>query len=96
MGYEILISRFDGEQRVVIKALIRVNPTGRPLRVGVREVRNAIEGLPSKQRAAVFMHKYQELEYSQIAKTLSCSESAVKSLLFRAYETLRARLSHMA
>jgi RNA polymerase sigma-70 factor (ECF subfamily) len=42
------------------------------------------------------MHKYQELEYSQIARALSCSESAVKSLLFRAYETLRERLAHMA
>src|SRR6266436_8188488 len=64
--------------------------------VKLREVRQAIEVLPTKQRAAVIMHKYEELEYSQIAKALSCSESAVKSLLFRAYETLRARLSHMA
>jgi RNA polymerase sigma-70 factor (ECF subfamily) len=64
--------------------------------VKLREVREAIEMLPSKQRAAVMMHKYEELEYSQIAKALNCSESAVKSLLFRAYETLRARLSHMA
>ncbi len=62
----------------------------------LREVRQAIEGLPSKQRAAVMMHKYEEMEYSQIANVLSCSESAVKSLLFRAYETLRTRLAHMA
>jgi DNA-directed RNA polymerase specialized sigma24 family protein len=27
---------------------------------------------------------------------LNCSTSAVKSLLFRAYETLRQRLAHMA
>src|ERR1700719_3997997 len=47
--------------------------------VKLREVREAIEGLPAKQRAAVVMHKYEELEYSQIAKALSCSESAVKS-----------------
>jgi RNA polymerase sigma-70 factor (ECF subfamily) len=60
------------------------------------EVRRAISVLPEKQRAAVLMHKYEEMEYSQIAKVLSCSESAVKSLLFRAYETLRARLAHMA
>jgi len=64
--------------------------------VKLREVRNAIETLPEKQRVAVVMHKYEGLEYSQIAKALSCSESAVKSLLFRAYETLRARLAHMA
>ncbi len=64
--------------------------------VKLREVRDAIRMLPAKQRAAVLMHKYEELEYSQIAKALNCSESAVKSLLFRAYETLRARLAHMA
>jgi RNA polymerase sigma-70 factor (ECF subfamily) len=62
----------------------------------MNEVRDAIAALPDKQRAAVMMHKYQELEYSQIAKALSCSESAVKSLLFRAYETLRGRLAHLA
>jgi RNA polymerase sigma-70 factor, ECF subfamily len=60
------------------------------------EVRKAVSSLPEKQRAAVLMHKYEEMEYSQIARVLSCSESAVKSLLFRAYETLRARLAHMA
>jgi len=60
------------------------------------EVRRAVSMLPEKQRAAVLMHKYEEMEYSQIARVLSCSESAVKSLLFRAYETLRARLAHMA
>lgn len=63
---------------------------------GLDEIRRAVASLPEKQRAAVLMHKYQEMEYSQIAKVLSCSESAVKSLLFRAYETLRARLAHMA
>jgi RNA polymerase sigma-70 factor (ECF subfamily) len=60
------------------------------------EVRQAIEALPAKQRAAVLMHKYEELEYAQIAQALNCSESAVKSLLFRAYESLRSRLAHMA
>ena len=62
----------------------------------LREVRQAIESLPSKQRAAVMLHKYEELEYAQIANVLRCSESAVKSLLFRAYESLRTRLAHMA
>ena len=61
----------------------------------LREVREAIERLPAKQRAAVLMHKYEEMEYSQIAGVLRCSESAVKSLLFRAYESLRFALAHM-
>ncbi|MBI4874578.1 MAG: RNA polymerase sigma factor [Acidobacteria bacterium] len=64
--------------------------------VRLSEVRQAIQTLPAKQRAAVLMHKYREMEYSQIAGVLKCSESAVKSLLFRAYEALRARLAHMA
>jgi RNA polymerase sigma-70 factor (ECF subfamily) len=65
-------------------------------KVRVEEIRKAIEMLPAKQRAAVIMHKYEEMEYSQISNVLNCSESAVKSLLFRAYETLRKRLAHMA
>ncbi len=61
----------------------------------LQEVKDAITTLPEKQRAAVLMHKYQEMEYSQIANVLGISESAVKSLLFRAYETLRAKLAYM-
>ena len=38
------------------------------------------------------MHKYQGMDYKQIAEVLNISESATKSLLFRAYETLRERL----
>ncbi len=64
--------------------------------VRLEQVRKAIQTLPEKQRAAVLMHKYHELEYTQIASALGCSESAVKSLLFRAYETLRLRLAHLA
>ena len=65
-------------------------------RARLDEVRRAVAALPDKQRAAVLMHKYEEMEYSQIARVLECSESAVKSLLFRAYETLRVRLAHLA
>lgn len=64
--------------------------------VRLEEVRQAIAELPDRQRAAVVMHKYEELEYTQIAEALSCSPQTVKSLLFRAYNTLRVRLAHMA
>jgi RNA polymerase sigma-70 factor (ECF subfamily) len=57
-----------------------------------RLIRQAVEALPQNQRLAVILHKYQDVEYRQIAGILSVSESAVKSLLFRAYETLRVRL----
>lgn len=60
------------------------------------QIRRAVAALPPKQRAAVLMHKYLEMEYAQIARVLNCSESAVKSLLFRAYEKLRTRPAHLA
>ena len=56
-------------------------------------IRRAVEALPEKQRAAVLLHKYQEMDYDEIARVLGCSESALKSLLFRAYETLRVELA---
>ncbi len=59
-------------------------------------IRRAIYALPDKQRAAVLLHKYHELDYDEIARILECSESALKSLLFRAYETLRVQLAPLA
>jgi RNA polymerase sigma-70 factor, ECF subfamily len=56
-------------------------------------IRRAVAALPEKQRVAVLLHKYEEMDYSEIAKILNCSESALKSLLFRAYETLRVQLA---
>ncbi|MBI1940632.1 MAG: sigma-70 family RNA polymerase sigma factor [Acidobacteria bacterium] len=56
-------------------------------------IRRAVESLPERQRAAVILHKYQDVDYRQIAKVLGVSESAVKSMLFRAYETLRLKLA---
>ena len=41
----------------------------------------------------MLLHKYQELDYDEIARVLECSESALKSLLFRAYENLRGQLA---
>ncbi len=57
-----------------------------------RTIRQAVESLPENQRAAVILHKYQGVDYRQISNILGISESAVKSLLFRAYENLRVRL----
>jgi len=56
-------------------------------------IRRAVAALPEKQRAAVLLHKYEEMDYAEIARILDCSESALKSLLFRAYETLRVQLA---
>jgi RNA polymerase sigma-70 factor (ECF subfamily) len=55
-------------------------------------IRKHVMTLPERQRMAVLMHKYQGMDYRQIGEVLKLSESATKSLLFRAYQTLRERL----
>jgi RNA polymerase sigma-70 factor (ECF subfamily) len=55
-------------------------------------IRERVQALPERQKMAVIMHKYQQMDYRQIAQILKLSESATKSLLFRAYETLREQL----
>jgi RNA polymerase sigma-70 factor, ECF subfamily len=58
----------------------------------MQAIRKHVESLPERQRMAVIMHKYQSMDYREISKVLKLSESATKSLLFRAYETLREKL----
>jgi RNA polymerase sigma-70 factor, ECF subfamily len=58
----------------------------------MRAIRQKVDALPEQQKQAVIMHKYQQMDYKQIADVLKKSESATKSLLFRAYETLREQL----
>lgn len=56
------------------------------------EVRDAIEGLPSSQRMAVILDKYQGFTDQEIGDAMGLSVPAVKSLLFRARDNLRKRL----
>jgi RNA polymerase sigma-70 factor (ECF subfamily) len=55
-------------------------------------IRKHVMALPERQRMAVLMHKYQGMDYREIGEVLKLSESATKSLLFRAYQTLRDKL----
>lgn len=58
-------------------------------------IREKVHGLPERQKMAVIMHKYQQMDYREIAEVMKLSESATKSLLFRAYETLREQLKEL-
>ena len=55
-------------------------------------IREHVMALPDRQKMAVLMHKYEGMDYGQIGEVLKLSESATKSLLFRAYQTLREKL----
>ena len=65
---------------------------GETFHVPPAAIRQKVQALPERQRMAVVLHKYQQMDYRQIAEVLKLSESATKSLLFRAYETLREQL----
>jgi RNA polymerase sigma-70 factor (ECF subfamily) len=62
------------------------------LRERVLAIRSRVMELPERQRVAVIMHKYQAMDYREIGEVMKLSESATKSLLFRAYQTLREQL----
>ncbi len=59
----------------------------------IEEVRQAIEMLPWRQRTAVIMQRYRELEYTEIAEIMQCSPKTVKSLIFRAHHKLKTQLA---
>jgi len=58
----------------------------------LRAIDGAILALPEQQRLAIVLRRYDEFSYEQIAEILKTSVPAVKSLLFRARETLRIAL----
>jgi RNA polymerase sigma-70 factor (ECF subfamily) len=58
-------------------------------------VRAAIYALPERQRLAVVLHRYNGLNHAQISETTGWTQSAVESLLVRAYANLRDKLAKM-
>jgi RNA polymerase sigma-70 factor (sigma-E family) len=50
-------------------------------------------GLPARQRAAVVLRFYEDLEYAEIATLLGCSEATARSHVHRALGALRSRLA---
>lgn len=58
----------------------------------VEMVRNAIRNLPEKQRSALILREYNQLDYQEIANILGQTVSSVKSLLFRARSSVKNQL----
>ena len=63
---------------------------GRELEARIREV---LADLPANQRAALLMSRVDGMSYREVADALECTESAVKSLVFRATATMRRELA---
>ena len=58
----------------------------------VEQVRQAVESLPDKQKAALVMAYYQQLSYREVALALDCSIGTVKTQMYRALKTLAHKL----
>jgi RNA polymerase sigma-70 factor (ECF subfamily) len=56
-------------------------------------VRQALEGLNERQRMAVVLNKFEDMNYAEIAEVMALTTKAVKSLLSRARMNLRAALA---
>jgi RNA polymerase sigma-70 factor (ECF subfamily) len=56
------------------------------------KVREAINALPDKQRSALILREYDEMDYQEIASILGQTVSSVKSLLFRARASVKLQL----
>jgi RNA polymerase sigma-70 factor (ECF subfamily) len=59
-------------------------------------VKAAINDLPENQRVAVLLRRYEQFSYEEIAQMLNISSKAVKSLLSRAKESLKEKLTGWA
>lgn len=59
-------------------------------------IRREVAALPDRQRIALVLHRFEQLNHAQIAQSTGWSESAVESLLVRAYAQLRQRLAAWA
>lgn len=55
-------------------------------------VRQAINSLPEKQRSALILREYEQMDYNEIASILDLTVSSVKSLLFRARQSIKVQL----
>ncbi len=56
------------------------------------QVRQALETLNERQRMAVVLNKFEDMNYAEIAEVMGLTTKAVKSLLSRARVNLRAAL----
>ncbi len=60
-----------------------------------RAIRHAVDRLPDRQRAVLLLHKFEGLACEEIAESLGCTNQAVRSMLVRAYQTLRTELADL-
>lgn len=56
------------------------------------KIKKTLARLPANQRAALVLSRIEGLSYEEVAEALGCSQQAVKSLVFRATQSLKESL----
>ena len=56
-------------------------------------LKKSLKSLPENQRVALLLHKYSGFSYLEISQLMNCSVSAVESLIHRARQSLRKKLT---
>lgn len=81
------------ELGITPRASFETQPEQRALREEkVLMVREAINSLPEKQRSALILREYEQMDYQEIANILGQTVSSVKSLIFRARASVKLQL----
>ncbi len=57
-------------------------------------VQKAVNELPERQKIVLILHRYEDLTHAQISEATGWTQSAVESLLVRAYGNLRVKLEN--
>ncbi len=90
-----LMPGVDGDRLSAVMRADRGDSPSRPLErkelAGV--VREAVSELASRQRTAVELHQFEDHSYAEVAAELEMTPKAAKSLLYRARNQLRDRLT---
>ena len=84
----------EEQQEAVADTLVaeEEQPLSVESRQRARAVCAALERLPESQRVVLYLHRFEQMSFAEIAQVLGTSEGAVKLRAFRAYERLRRDL----
>ena len=104
--YRIVVNLCFDEQRKQTKAiaplenvdpvvLVKSDSNAAERKEVVKLVKTAVNELPERQRLAVILHRYDGLSHGEISEVTGWTQSAVESLLVRAYANLREKLDKM-
>lgn len=85
------VEQLDGEAESQIPAAPVDLEAKLDARALLLEVERAVAQLPDKQRVALILRKYHEMDYAGIAMNLNCSEAAARANVHEALRKLRAR-----